>query len=466
MTTTKQETETLTSLNPFNNEEIGQFERTSLPGQDRILHQAQLGFATWRQHSFEERAGYLRALSGVLKEYSDEFASLISREMGKVIGDSRKEVNKSSMALEYFAEHGREYLEEEIRRTDGGEGLVLYQPLGVVLGIMPWNYPFWQFFRFAATTLMAGNTIVLKHSSKVPACAKAIGEVFDQACMPAGVFHNMVVASSQIDPIIKDFRVQAASLTGGVEAGSRLAEQAGKHIKKVVLELGGSDPFVVLEDADVEKAAESAAASRMKNFGQSCDAAKRFIVHRQVYGDFLDAFREAMKGFRFGDPLKEESDYACLVSKGQKDKLQSQVDQSLGAGAKIFWKGNSVPEGGSFFEPMILTDVQPGMPAYSEELFGPVAAVIEVADGIEAVKVANDTDFGLGASIWTRDQERGWKMAREILAGIIYINDEVHSRPELPFGGIKKSGFGREMAAAGSREFTNRKSIWYPDVSS
>ncbi|MFO7934109.1 MAG: NAD-dependent succinate-semialdehyde dehydrogenase [Bacteroidales bacterium] len=449
------------SLNPYNQEEIGNFEETSIPDLDRKLYEAQKGFATWRYTGFEERAGYLRALADLLRKNTDEVATLISREMGKVIGDSRKEVNKSAMALDYFAEHGKEYLDDQVKKTDKGEGIIAYQPLGVVLGIMPWNYPFWLFFRFASTTLMAGNTILLKHSSDVPACAQKIDKIFQEACVPGGVFQNLVVRPDKIENIVKDFRVQAASLTGSVEAGSELARHAGKNIKKVVLELGGSDPFIVLEDADVKKAAESGARSRMKNFGQSCDAAKRFILHKNIADEFLEAFRETMDQMKFGDPMDEESDYACMSSPGQKNLLRSQVRDSVDQGAEVFWKGNQAPENDAFFNPMILTGVRQGMPAYREELFGPVASVMVASDGVEAVRIANDSDYGLGASIWTGDLERGWKMSREVQAGIIYINDEVHSRPELPFGGVKKSGIGREMAVAGSREFTNRKSIWY-----
>ena len=452
------------SVNPFNNQEIGRFEEISIAELDRRLLQAQVGFTSWRKTSFEERAGFLRTLSNLLRENTDRYATLISSEMGKVIGDARKEVNKSAMALDFFAEHGETFLQDEVRKTDDGEGVVMYQPLGVVLAIMPWNYPFWQFFRFAATTLMAGNAIVLKHSSQVPVCGMEIEKIFEEACLPGGVFQNLLIRSDKIDNIIKDFRVQAASLTGGIGAGSEVAMQAGKHIKKVVLELGGSDPFIVLEDADVQKAAEAAARSRMKNFGQSCDAAKRFIIHQDIADEFMQAFSEAMSKFRFGDPLDEESDFACLSSSSQKEKLESQVQQSIDQGAKVYWKGDQVDGEGAFFNPMILTGVTPDMPAYREELFGPVASVMEATDGIEAVRIANDTDYGLGASVWTGDLERGWKVSREIQAGIIYINDEVHSRPELPFGGVKKSGIGHEMATVGAREFTNRKSVFYPSL--
>lgn len=449
------------SINPYNNEVIGKYETTSIEELDTKLTRAQQAFAVWRKTGFDDRSHFLKKLASNLRENKEEYATLISREMGKVIKGSRKEVDKSAMALEYFAEHGEGYLKERQADTGDGEGRVVYEPLGVILGIMPWNFPFWQFFRFAATTLMAGNTIILKHSSNVPACSKKIEEIFEQTSFPDGVFQNMVISSSKINNIIKDFRVQGVSLTGGREAGSAVAENAGKYIKKSVLELGGNDPFIVLEDADVKKAAKAGVKSRMKNFGQACNAAKRFILHEGIAAEFLSEFRKEMEAQKFGDPMDKNSDYASLSSKDQKNLLEKQVEQSLENGAELYWQGDQAPEKDAFFNPMILTGIKPDMPAYHEELFGPVASLMTVSDGLEAARVANDSDYGLGASIWTEDIERGWKFAREIEVGIIYINAPVRSRPELPFGGTKKSGLGREMAGEGSREFTNKKSLWY-----
>ncbi len=450
------------STNPYNNEVIGKFEPTSIQELDNILTLAQQGFTVWRKTGFDQRSNLLKRLASALKDNKEEYATLISNEMGKVIKDSRKEVDKSAMALEYFAEHGESYLSDKPAETGDGEGRVVYEPLGVILGIMPWNYPFWQFFRFAATTLMAGNTVILKHSSQVPACSKKIEEIFEQTSFPGGVFQSLIVSSSKINNIIKDFRVQGVSLTGGPEAGADVALHAGKNLKKSVLELGGNDPFIVLEDADVIKAAKAGAKSRMKNFGQACNAAKRFIVHESLADEFLTLFKKELEVQKFGPPLDDTSDYASLASREQKNLLEKQVNQSLDKGAELYWKGIRTPEKDAFFNPTILTGIKPGMPAYNEELFGPVASVFVVGDGLEAARLANDSDYGLGASIWTGDIERGWKFAREIQAGIIYINAPVRSRPELPFGGIKKSGLGREMAGEGSREFTNKKSLWYP----
>lgn len=452
----------LRSVNPYNQEVIGEFQENDLDSMDRMLTFAQQGFTSWRQKDFDERAGFLKALASTLRENEDEYAGLITREMGKVIKESRKEVEKSAMALEYFAEHGADYLQEHKTHAGEGQGLIRYEPMGVVLGIMPWNYPFWQFFRFASTTLMAGNVILLKHSSQVPACAQKIEEIFQRACLPDGVFQNLMISSSFINHVIKDFRVQAVSLTGSVQAGSQVAQYAGKHIKKSVLELGGSDPFIVMEDADVQEAARSAVKSRMKNFGQSCDAAKRFILHEQIAEEFIDAFRQQMNSLKFGDPMNEDTDYASLSSPQQKKLLDDQVSRTLEMGGKIIWKGDQADDQSeTFFNPMVLKEVAPDSAAAKEELFGPVAPMFVVADGLQAIRMANDTDYGLGASIWTSDYDRGLKMASEVQAGLIHINQEVHSMPQLPFGGVKQSGLGREMAAEGSREFTDKKSLWY-----
>ena len=451
----------LKSVNPYTNEVLAEFEPIKVADLDKNLDRAQNGFINWRQTSFDKRGEMLNSLASVLKKNKDDYARLISQEMGKVIKESRKEVEKSAMVLDYFAEHGPGHLEEERVKAQDGQGVIIYEPMGVILAIMPWNYPFWQFFRFAATTLMAGNSILLKHSSQVPLCAQQIEEIFEEADFPQGVFQNLITSSSNMNNIIKDFRVQAASLTGSIGAGADVAAHAGSHIKKTVLELGGSDPFIVLEDADIKKAARSGVKGRMKNFGQSCDAAKRFIVHHHVADEFLREFKNEMAALVFGDPLNEKSDYASLSSSGQKELLEKQVSESLENGAEVFWKEKKVPGGDAFFNPVILTNVKAGTPAYKEELFGPVAPVFSVKDENEALMIANDTEYGLGASIWSEDFNRARTLAGKVEAGIVNINHEVHSMPELPFGGAKKSGIGREMAGEGIREFTNKKALWY-----
>lgn len=452
----------LKSINPFTNEILAEIALTNVADLDKNLDRAQNGFVSWRQTSFDKRSQLLMTLASTLKKNKDTYAGLISREMGKVVKESRKEVEKSAMVLEYFAEHGPGYLEEERTKAQEGQGIIIYEPMGVVLAIMPWNYPFWQFFRFAATTLMAGNSILLKHSSNVPLCAQKIQEIFDAANFPPGVLETLFTSSSHMNNIIKDRRVQAVSLTGGVAAGADVAAHAGSHIKKTVLELGGSDPFMVLDDADVKKAAQSGVKGRMKNFGQSCDAAKRFILHKDIADEFMEEFKKEMSSLIFGDPLNDDSDYGSLASKEQKELLDQQVAQTLGKDAEIFWKEMKAPEEGAFFNPMIITHIQSDTPAYKDELFGPVAPMFVVKDDKEALMLANDTPYGLGASIWSQDFDRARSMADKVEAGIVNINHEVHSMPELPFGGVKKSGIGREMAGEGIREFTNKKALWYP----
>jgi succinate-semialdehyde dehydrogenase / glutarate-semialdehyde dehydrogenase len=452
----------LVSYNPFTNDQIGEFNYTDLDELDHKLSYAQLGFKTWKSNSAEQRSELLLNLASILRKNQEECAHLISQEMGKVIRESRQEVEKSAMVIEYYAKNGLNYLEEQKKQAGDSEGLIIHEPMGAILGIMPWNYPFWQFFRFAASTLMAGNVILLKHSSQVPACSLKIQEIFERACCPDGVFQNLVIPASYINNIIKDYRVQGVSFTGSVGSGQLVAQQAGKHIKKIVLELGGSDPFIVLEDADIQKAAKAAAASRMKNFGQSCDAAKRFIIHESVSEQFLDLFREELKSFRFGDPLEDDSDYCCLSGKLQKQLLSGQLKKTLDMGASILWQGSQkTTEDDAFFNPIIINEVNSESPAYKQELFGPVAPVFVVPDAVEAIRIANDTEFGLGASIWTSELDRAWKLASEIQAGVISINEEVSSKPQLPFGGTKKSGIGREMSAEGIKEFTNIKSLSY-----
>ncbi|MFW5758791.1 MAG: aldehyde dehydrogenase family protein, partial [Bacteroidota bacterium] len=424
----------LQSLNPYNQELIGEYKQLEVEELDPILSLSSRGFDHWSQIALDERAEYLRKMSKDLRENKEEYAILISQEMGKVIKASRKEVDKSAMALEFFAEHAFSYLHQKQIQEDEGEAEVVYEPMGVILSVMPWNYPFWQFFRFAATTLMAGNSILLKHSSQVPACSEKIAEIFQKAGFPKGVFQNIITSSSNISNILKDFRVQGVSLTGSVEAGASVAKHAGKNIKKAVLELGGSDPYIVMEDADIKKAVKAGAKSRMKNFGQSCDAAKRFILHQDIAEEFLEEMKNELEEKIFGNPLHEDSDYASLVNKEQKELLDQQVEDSLKEGAEIYWQEMKAPEENAFFNPIILRNIAPHSPAYSQELFGPVVSVFEVENQHQAIEIANDTEFGLGASIWTNDLERGKRMARQVDAGIVYVNHEVHSKPELPFG--------------------------------
>jgi succinate-semialdehyde dehydrogenase / glutarate-semialdehyde dehydrogenase len=454
------------SVNPYTNSELTAFHEDGFDVLDQKLDFAERSFSIWKKTKYVERAAFISKCASLLKKKKYEYARLITSEMGKVIKESVKEIEKCIRTCEFFAERSEMFLRSSLVHLNDnkGEGMITYEPMGVILGIMPWNFPFWQVFRFAIPTLMAGNVVILKHSSVVPQCAVKIEEIFKNACFPDSVFQNLLVSSQVIDKIIKDDRIKGVSLTGSNMAGSKIGEYAGKNIKKTVMELGGSDPFIVLEDANVEKAAATGVRSRMTNFGQSCINAKRFILHEKIADKFLASFIKNIEKLKFGDPMDESSDYASLATIEQKEHLLKQVSESVEMGAKVYWQGKKSPNELAFFNPIVLTNVKPGMPAYEEELFGPVACVYVVKDAFEAVHIANDTEFGLGASIWTNDIHRARLLSQNIEVGMVFINEEVTSRPELPFGGTKKSGIGRELSKEGIREFTNKKTIWYPLV--
>jgi succinate-semialdehyde dehydrogenase/glutarate-semialdehyde dehydrogenase len=380
--------------------------------------------------------------------------------MGKPIGEARAEIGKCAWVCEYYADAGPDFLADEPIESDAGRSLVAWQPLGTVLAVMPWTFPFWQVFRFAAPALVAGNTGLLKHASNVPQCALAIETIFTGAGIPDGVFRTLMIESSQVATVIGDPRVQAVTLTGSDAAGRQVAAAAGSHIKKSVLELGGSDPFIVLEDADLELAVEQAVTSRFLNTGQSCIAAKRFIVLEAIADEFVQRFREAVEGLAQGDPLDEANRLGPMARTDLRDDLHRQVEDSLAQGA-VAVTGCRVPAGpGAYYPPSVLDRVGPGMRAWREELFGPVASIIRVGDEAEAVRVANATEFGLGGSVWTRDTARGERVARQLECGCAFVNGLVKSDPRLPFGGVKSSGYGRELSRLGMREFLNAKTIW------
>jgi succinate-semialdehyde dehydrogenase/glutarate-semialdehyde dehydrogenase len=402
----------------------------------------------------------MKAAAAILRRRKEEFARLMALEMGKPLKQGVAEVEKCAWACEYYADTAETHLTPDVIKTDASKSYVAYDPIGVVLAVMPWNFPFWQVFRFAAPALMAGNVGVLKHASNVPGCALAIEEVFTQAGFPANVFRTLLIGSKQVKAVIENPLVSAVTLTGSTPAGKAVAAQAGAVIKKTVLELGGSDGYVVLEDADLELAVNTCVTSRLVNSGQSCVNAKRFIVVEPLLRAFTDRVVAAMKTKKMGDPLADGTDIGPQARPDLRDELHQQVRASIAKGAKVLLGGDVPPGKGSFYPPTILAEVKPGMPAYDEELFGPVAAIIKATDEADAVRIANDSVFGLGAAVFTRDLARGERVARELEAGCTFVNALVASDPRLPFGGIKESGYGRELGTYGIREFMNAKTVY------
>ena len=450
----------MNSINPATGELIRSYDDHSAADVDLALAAAVRAFESWRLAPMAARGQRLHAAAAVLRRRAPELAQLMTLEMGKPIAAAEAEVEKCAWACEYFAEHAAELLAERAIATDASASFVRHDPLGVVLAIMPWNFPFWQVFRCAAPALMAGNTVVLKHASNVAGCAFAIADVFEQAGLPMGTFTSLLVPSSRAESLVTDPRIAAVSVTGSEAAGREIAAAAGRSLKKTVLELGGSDAFIVLADADPVHAAEQAAAARCINNGESCIAAKRFIVVECIASAFERRLTEAMAGMTVGDPLDRAVQIGPLARPDLVDALEDQVARSVAAGAKLATGGRRLDRRGSYFPPTVLTNVSPGMAAFDEETFGPVAPVIRARDAEHAVALANQSRFGLGASIWTADTERGESLASRIDAGAVFINAIVKSDPRLPFGGIKASGYGRELSAEGIREFVNVKTVW------
>lgn len=396
----------------------------------------------------------------MLRERREEFATLMAAEMGKPLKQGIAEAEKCALGCEYYADHAEAHLTTEIVETEASRSCVVFDPLGVVLAVMPWNFPFWQVFRFAAPALMAGNVGVLKHASNVPGCALAIEEVFSRAGFPTGTFRTLLIGSGQVKAVIEHPLVRAVTLTGSTPAGQAVAAQAGAVVKKTVLELGGSDPYIVLADADLDQAVDTCVASRLINSGQSCINAKRFIIVEPLLAAFTERLVAAMQSKKMGDPLAEGTDVGPQARQDLRDELHRQVQESVAKGAKLLLGGEVPPGRGSYYPPTVLADVKPGMPAYDEELFGPVAAIVSARNEADAVRIANDTPFGLGAAVFTRDVARGERVARELEAGCTFVNALVASDPRLPFGGLKASGYGRELGSYGIREFVNVKTIY------
>lgn len=451
----------LQTINPATNELIGEYREHSFEEVELFIQEANLAQEEWKTTEFNRRASLLKELANQLEEKKEALAELMTEEMGKPLKQGVGEIEKCAWLCRYYADNAEGFLSVEHVDTDAQKSYVAFEPLGVVLSIMPWNFPFWQVLRFGAPALMAGNGVILKHSENTTGCALAIEKMVHDAGYPKELFRTIVVDKENMKPIVQHEGIAAITLTGSTRAGKTVAAQAGEVLKKMVLELGGSDPYIILEDADLEHAAKVCATSRLINNGQSCVAAKRFIVVDAVYDEFLKLFIDELKSRNVGDPTKETTDIGPMAREDLRDELHRQVTESVEAGANALL-GGAMPDGeGSFYPVSLLTDVKHGMPAYHEELFGPVAAVIKVADEEEAIVVANDTNYGLGAAVFSKDVDRAEKIAAKNLnAGCCFVNSLVKSDPRLPFGGIKDSGYGRELSLFGIREFVNIKTVW------
>jgi len=446
------------TVNPANGKVLRRFRASTRTDVEKSVEKARKAFEKWRELSPAKRAEFLQRAAKILRSRKEKLGRTMTLEMGKTIKESVPEVAKCAWALEYFAENGPRFLNPEAAKTDASDSYLAFEPLGVIGSIMPWNFPLWQCVRFAAPSLMVGNTAVFKPSSVTPQSGLQLQEVFDSTGVPPGTF-NVVLGSSEVASYLIEANTTAISFTGSVPAGQDVAEQASSRLKKVVLELGGSDPFIVLDDADVEAASTGAVAGRFINNGQSCICAKRFFVARKIADEFLDRFTSKTKSLKVGDPLSPETDVGPLVREESLHKLDRQVKDSIKMGAKVQLGGERLKRKGFFYAPTILTEVEPAMPVMKEETFGPAAPVMIVKDDDEAVRYANNSEFGLGSSVWSRDIRRAEKVARQIAAGMVTVNNIVVSDPRMPFGGVKESGIGRELSRYGMLEFTNIKSI-------
>ena len=450
----------LESINPATEEVVQRYEEHSSEEVDRRLDRAVAAFRGQRSGDFSQRAARMVRAAEILEERAPEFGSIMTLEMGKPITQAVAEAKKCAWGCRYYAENAERFLEREMVETDAARSYVAFQPLGPILAVMPWNFPFWQVFRFAAPALMAGNVALLKHASNVSGCALAIEELLLEAGFEEGEFQTLLISSKRVGEVIDDSRIRATTLTGSVGAGRSVGAASGKRIIPSVLELGGSDPFIVLEDADLDRAAEIGVKARMQNNAQSCIAAKRFIVEESVWKPFTERFVERIEDLKMGDPMKEDTDIGPLARKDLRSDVQDQVRRSVQGGAKLLTGGDTLDRPGFFLTPAVLADVQPGNVAFEEEIFGPVASITRARDVDHAVELANETSFGLGGAVFTEDRKKGEEVALRLEVGCAFVNEMVKSDPRLPFGGIKDSGYGRELSYFGIREFVNIKTVW------
>ena len=452
------------SINPYNNQLIKEYTPYSPSQVKTIIEGVDQAWGSWKETEIKKRAALISKVSDVLLEGGDEYARMMSLEMGKVIKEALGEIEKCALLCRYYAESSEDILTDQFIKTDYTKSFVTFQPIGIVLAVMPWNFPYWQVMRFAVPCLMAGNAAILKHASNVQGCGLMVEEIFRKAGLPKNIFRTLVIPSSRVDAVIMDPLVKAVTLTGSEAAGMSVAATAGKQLKKSVMELGGSDPFIVLEDADIDKAVEVSVLSRTLNVGQVCIAAKRFIVVESVVDEFTHKHGKKMASMIMGDPLDEKTQLAPMARPEFVDDIHEQVEKSVAMGARLVTGGFRPNFPGNFYPPTVLAGVKKGMPVYDEETFGPVSAIIAVRDEAEAIQVANDTKFGLGASVWTRGKERGERVARRLESGMVFVNSLVASNPKLPFGGTKRSGYGRECAEHGLKEFVNIKTVCVQQV--
>src|SRR5213080_3436782 len=450
----------IASINPATGEKLKEFAPVNDEKIEKLLKRAEHAFTHHRRQPFAKRGQLMMAAASLLEQERDKLARTMTLEMGKLFRAALDEIAKCVRACRFYAENGERFLEDEAAQTDAARSYVRYEALGPVLAIMPWNFPFWQVLRFAAPALLAGNVGLLKHAANVPQCALAIEEIFCRAGFDEGIFQTLLIEAQQVEKVIVDPRVRAITLTGSEKAGSAVASTAARHIKKSVLELGGSDPFIVMPSGDFEATLTAAIKARTIDNGQSCIAAKRFLVADEVYDEFLRQIVERMRALKVGDPFDETTEIGPLATEHILQGVHEQVQKSIAAGAKLLTGGNRIHGSGFFYEPTVLVDVPKESPAYREEVFGPVASIFRVRDAADAIEIANDTRFGLAGSAWTNNAEEQKLFASELDTGMVFINAMVASDPRLPFGGVKRSGFGRELGAAGIREFTNTKTIW------